>query len=300
MKKQVSLSGHLSILSAALLWSTAGILIKLLPWGSLSISCLRGLIGVVFLVVLRNVQRISGKGYIPFRMTRHNIASGVAMFLTSLLFLAANKLTTAANAIVLQYIAPILVLIYTAVSEKRWPTPLEFLLTFIVFVGCVLAFSDQLTSEGMLGNIIALLSGFAFAALILINRMEKTRPEDGQIIGCGLSFLLCLPFMLTDLSLALTPKSIGVMLLLGIFQYSTANLLFAKGIKKTEPTAASIILTMEPIMSPVWVFVALGEAPGIRALIGFLMVITAVTLQSLIPFLRRRPRPGDVQTTAVP
>ncbi len=299
MKKQTSLSGHLLILSAALLWSTAGILIKLLPWESVSIACIRGLIGVIFLTLLRFAQRITGKGYIPFRMTRHNIASGVAMFLTSLLFLEANKRTTAANAIVLQYIAPILVLIYTAISEKRRPTALEFLLTSIVFAGCVLAFSDQLTSDGMLGNIIALLSGFAFAALILINRMEKTRPEDGQIIGCGLSFLLCLPFMLTDAKLVLTPESVGVMLLLGIFQYSTANLLFAKGIKKTEPTAASIILTMEPIMSPVWVFAALGEAPGIRALIGFLMVITAITLQSLIPFLRRRPKPGNVETTAV-
>ena len=90
------------------------------------------------------------------------------------------------------------------------------------------------------------------------------------------------------------------MILLGIFQYSFANLLFARGIKKTEPTAASIILMMEPIMSPVWVFLVLGEAPGVRALIGFLMVITAVTLQSLLPFLRRRPNPGDIQTTVTP
>ena len=300
MKKQATLTGHFMILSAAILWSTAGILIKLLPWGSFSISCLRGLISAAFLIALRNVQRIGGKGYVPFRMTKHNIASGVAMFLTSLLFLAANKLTTAANAIVLQYIAPILILIYTAVSEKRWPTPMEFVLTSIVFAGCVLAFSDQLTSDGMLGNIIALLSGFAFAALVLINRQEKTRPEDGQIIGCGLSFVLCFPFLLADQNLSLKPESIGVMILLGIFQYSIANLLFAKGIKKTEPTAASIILMMEPIMSPVWVFLVLGEAPGVRALIGFLMVITAVTLQSLIPFFRRRPKPGDVQTAVAP
>ncbi len=297
MKKQSSLAGQLLILSAALLWSTAGILVKLLPWGSLSISCLRGLISVLFLISLRFIQRLTGKGYVPFRMTRHNIASGVAMFLTSVLFMAANKLTTAANAIVLQYIAPILILIYTSVTQKRWPSPVEFTLTIVVFLGCVLAFSDQLQGTGTLGNVLALLSGFAFAALILINRMEKVRPEDGQIIGCGLSFLLGLPFLLTDGSLVLTSESVGAMLLLGVFQYSIANLMFAKGIKKTEPMSASIILTMEPIMSPVWVFAVLGEVPGGRALAGFVLVIAAVTLQSLMPMISRRRKPGDVQSS---
>jgi drug/metabolite transporter (DMT)-like permease len=298
MKKQVSIRGHLQILSAALLWSTAGILVKLLPWGSLSICSLRGLLGAASLIVLRRIQHASGKGYIPFRMTKYNIASGLAMFMTSTLFMAANKLTTAANAIVLQYIAPILILIYTAVSEKRRPTLTEILLAGTVFLGCVLAFSDKLTGSGTLGNILALVSGFTFAAMILINRYEKVRPEDGQIIGCSMSFLLFMPLLFTDKSLIFTPKSIGAMLILGLFQYALANLLFAFGIKKTEPTAASILLTMEPIMSPVWVYLLLGEAPGLQALLGFVLVIAAVTFQSLLPLLRQRYRPGDVKSHA--
>jgi drug/metabolite transporter (DMT)-like permease len=297
MKKQSSLSGQLMILSAALLWSTAGILIKLIPWSGFSIASIRGLICTLALLAFRQLRRRTGR-YVPVRFTKHNIAAGVALFLTGALFMVSNKLTTAANAIVLQYIAPILILIYTAVVQKRRPTAMEISLTAVVFIGCVLAFCDKLGGTGTLGDILAIISGFTFAALIVINRMEKTQPEDGQIIGCALSFICCLPFVFTDSKLIITWESVGAMLALGLIQYSLANILFGKGIKKTEPVTASIILTMEPIMNPVWVFLLQGEAPGALALVGFVLVVTAVTLQSLLPFLRRRPQPGDVQSTA--
>lgn len=285
------------ILSSALLWSTAGILIKLIPWSGFSIASVRGLICALVLLALRRLRCKTGV-YVPVRFTKHNIAAGLALFSTGILFMVSNKLTTAANAIVLQYIAPILILIYTSVVQKRKPTFLEITLTAVVFIGCVLAFADKLGGSGTLGDILAIISGFTFAALIVINRMEKTQPEDGQIIGCGLSFICCLPFLFTDSNLVITWESVGAMLALGLIQYSLANILFAKGIKRTEPVTASIILTMEPIMNPVWVFLLLGEAPGALALAGFALVVTAVTLQSLLPVLRRRPRPGDVQSTA--
>jgi len=208
-----------------------------------------------------------------------------------------KKPPTAVKAIVLQYIGSILSLIYTAVVQKRRPTAMEISLTAVVFIGCVLAFCDKLGGSGTLGDILAIISGFTFAALIVINRMEKTQPEDGQIIGCALSFICCLPFIFSDSKLIITWESVGAMLALGLIQYSLANILFGKGIKKTEPVTASIILTMEPIMNPVWVFLLQGEAPGALALVGFVLVLTAVTLQSLLPFLPRRPRPGDVQST---
>ena len=297
MKKQASLKGNLVILTTALLWSTAGVCVKFIPWSSFSIASIRGLIATLALLGLRQLKRKSGS-YAPVRFTRYNIAAGVAMFLTSTLFLASNKLTTAANAIVLQYIAPILILLYTAIVQKRRPSFVEITLTAVVFLGCVLAFSDKLGGNGTLGDILALLSGVTFAALIIISRMEKTQAEDGQIIGCGLSFVCCLPLMLTDSKLAFTLESVGAMLFLGLIQYSLANFLFARGVKLTEPMAASIILTMEPIMSPVWVLLAFGEAPGVQALLGFVLVIAGVTLHTLLPFMVRKARPGDVQSTA--
>jgi drug/metabolite transporter (DMT)-like permease len=288
MKKQSSLFGSFQILSAALLWSTAGICVKLIPWGSFSIACIRGIICASVLFSMRFYRRKTGRGYAPVRFSRQNILAGAAMFLTGTMFMMSNKLTTAANAIVLQYIAPILVLLYTVLVEKRRPTAWDVLLTMTVFLGCVLAFSDQLSSDGVLGNILALISGFTFAAMIVLNRREGTVPEDGQIIGCGMTFFCCLPFAFTDNSFVVTPVSVGAMLFLGLFQYSLGNILFARGVKKTEPTAASIILTMEPIMSPVWVFLVKGEAPGLNGILGLALVVAAVTLHSLLPYLRKR------------
>ena len=296
MKKRLGIEGNLIMLSTALLWSTGGVLIKFIPWGSLTIASLRGLISVTILLAIRLVRLRRGTAK-KLRFTRYNVAAGAAMFATSSLFLAANKLTTAANAIVLQYIAPILILLYTALVQKRRPTKAEILLTALVFLGCVLAFSDRLGGSGTLGDVLALLSGVTFAALILLSQKKETNAEDGQIIGCGLSFLCYLPFLFTDTSLAFDPASVGAMLALGVLQYTLASILFAKGVKMTHPVAASIILTAEPIMNPVWVFLFLGELPGALAIAGFVLVISAVTLQSLIPLLRR-PRPGDIEPIA--
>jgi drug/metabolite transporter (DMT)-like permease len=296
LKKRLGIEGNLIILATALLWSTGGVLIKFIPWSSLSITSLRGLISVTILLLLRLFRRRRGEAQ-RLRFTRYNVAAGAAMFATSALFLAANKLTTAANAIVLQYIAPILILLYTALVQKRKPTKAEILLTILVFVGCVLAFSDKLGGKSLLGDTLALLSGFSFAALILLSQKKETQAEDGQIIGCGMSFVFCLPFLLTDKTVTFAPESVGAMLALGVLQYSLASILFAKDVKMTHPVAASIILTAEPIMNPIWVFLFLGELPGTLAIIGFVLVISAVTLQSLIPILRK-PKPGDVEPIA--
>ncbi|MBN1776830.1 MAG: EamA family transporter [Clostridiales bacterium] len=293
MKKRFGIEGNLIILATALLWSTGGVLIKFIPWSSLSIASIRGLISVTILLLIRLLRRCGGKAQ-PVRFTRYNVAAGAAMFSTSALFLAANKLTTAANAIVLQYIAPILVLLYTALVQKRKPTKAEILLTVLVFFGCALAFSDKFGGSNLLGDSLAVLSGFTFAALILLSRHEQTQAEDGQIIGCGMSFIFCLPFLLTDTTLSFTPANVGAMLALGLLQYTLPSILFAKGVKMTHPVAASVILTAEPIMNPVWVFLFLHELPGPRAIVGFVLVISAVTLQSLIPILRK-PKPGYVE-----
>lgn len=294
MKKRLGIEGNLIILATALLWSTGGVLIKYIPWGTLSIASLRGFISVTILLAIRWFRHRGGKAR-PLRFSRYNVAAGAAMFATSALFLSANKLTTAANAIVLQYIAPILILLYTALVQKRKPTKAEAGLTILVFLGCALAFSDKFGSgANLLGDTLALLSGFTFAALILLSQHQETQAEDGQIIGCGMSFLFCLPFLLTDASVSFVPANVLAMLALGVLQYTLPSILFAKGVKMTNPVAASVILTAEPIMNPVWVFLFLGELPGTLAIIGFVLVISAVTLQSFIPILRK-PKPGDVE-----
>ncbi len=295
--KRSSLAGPILVLCTAVLWSTAGICVKLLPWSPLSISCARGLVSAITVLLLRMIRLPGQEKWRRFVWNKHTLLCATAMFATSMLFVVANKLTTAANAIVLQYIAPILILLYGIFIEKKRPSRLEILLTAVVFGGCTLAFVDQLGGGSLLGNVLALLSGGTFATQILLSRHPRTSPEDAQLLGCSMSFVLLLPFLCTDPTFVLNRQTLGVILVLGVFQYGLASFLFAKGIRRVEPVAASLILTIEPIFNPVWVFVFVGELPGPLALIGFVCVVGAVTLYTLLPLLRSR-RTADMHERA--
>lgn len=281
---RLKIPGKIFILLTALLWSTAGLCVKLLPWSALSITCVRGLLCGLLLLSVRLFKHPSQ----PVRFTKNNLTAGLCMFLTSSLYVMAIKLTTAANAIVLQYIAPIVVLLYTIFVERKRPSGVEILLTVIVFAGCVLTFLSKLEMGGMVGNLLALLSGFALAGQILVNRKPDTVQQDGLLIGCGMSFVTFLPFLVTDAGFTVTPATVGIGLFLGLVQYGLANLCFAKGIRTTDAISASLLFTIEPILAPVWVFLSIGEAPAGTAVIGFLCVISAVTVHNIYPMLVKK------------
>ncbi|NMA08373.1 MAG: EamA family transporter [Clostridiales bacterium] len=266
--------GNVYIILAALLWSTAGVCVKYIPWSAYSIACFRSICGAItFCIVMR-------KPHITFN--RWNIAGALAMFLTGVLYMSAIKLTTAANAIVLQYTAPILIILYNTIFEHRKPSRLDLIITACVIAGCVLAFSDQLEGGGMLGNLLALASGVTFAGLMIINRKPQTDAMESQLLGNLLSVFILMPFLLTDRAVVFDWRIIGAALFLGFFQYGLAHVCFGIGIKRTEPVTASIISTLEPICSPLWVFLLLGEKPGTLALIGFAIVLSATAVYNIL------------------
>ena len=276
--------GTAFILAAALLWSTAGVCVKFIPWSGYSISCFRSICGAILFCVY---MLCSGEHRIHLHFTKWNIAGALAMFLTGITYMNAIKLTTAANAIVLQYTAPVIIIFYEMLVEHKKPSKLDLITVFCVFVGCVLAFSDQLEGGGLLGNILALCSGFTFAGLMVINRKPQTDAMESQLLGNLFSAVFLLPFLLTDKAVvfdqaAWTSLVIPVALFLGFFQYGSAHLCFGFGIKRTEPVSASIIATLEPICSPLWVFLILGEQPGTMALIGFVIVIASTAVYNVL------------------
>ena len=265
-----ALPGNLFIIAAALLWSLAGVCVKFIPWSAYSIACFRSICGaLVFCIVMR-------RPHITFY--RWNIAGALSMFLTGVLYMSAIKLTTAANAIVLQYTAPVIIILYSAIVEKKKPSRLDLIVTACVLAGCVLAFSDRLEGGGMLGNLLALASGVTFAGLMVINRRLETDAMESQLLGNLFSVVLLMPFLLTDRTVTWDPKVIAVALFLGFFQYGLAHVCFGIGIKRTEPVSASIIATLEPICSPLWVFLFLGEQPGTMALVGFAVVLVSTKI----------------------
>ena len=188
----------------------------------------------------------------------------------------------------LQYIAPILVLLFMVLFRHRKVRLSEVLITLAVFLGVVLSFADSLDPTRVVGNVLGLLSGFTFAGQIIVMSREGTDTMDSLILSCILSFLVAFPFVFGDPNLVLDVKNIFWVIVLGVFQYGTANALFGYGIRRMDNVEASLLLTIEPVFNPIPVALLLGERMGTLAVLGSVIVIFFVTLYGLLPTLRER------------
>ena len=264
--------GPLLIVMTAVLWSTAGVLIKLVPWNAMTIVGLRSFFAAVVMAVYMRRPRIT--------FSKPVILGGLSMSVTMVLFLFANKLTTAANAIVLQYTSPIFVILLSALMLRQRPKALDIAAVAVVFGGVMLFFIDQLRADALLGNILAVLSGVTFAGVFLANKMPGARPEEATLLGYLINIVISIPFIVTNVTAEAVPwLAVTVM---GVFQLGVAYVLFSIGIKTTPPLAASLIAVIEPLLSPVWVMLATGEKPGPFAVAGGVIVVAAVVAYNAI------------------
>ena len=272
--------GRLLIISTALLWGLAGVCVKSIPWNSFSIMAARCAVGVIMLGLFKKSFRI--------RSNRQTLLGAIMMSLTGLLYMSSIKLTTAATAIVLQYIAPILVFLYSVFFQKVRPKLSEALIVLAVFGGCALSFADQLDASHVLGNLLGLLSGVTFAGQIIIFSDPSADSNEGMYLSNVISLLVCFPFWFFDKNLAFTKEAVFWIIILGVFQYGLANFCFAKGVQKLNKVETSLLLTIEPIFNPIPVWIVTGEKPGQLAMAGFVVVIAGVTLYSLLPVIEKR------------
>lgn len=266
--------GRILIVLTALLWGLAGVCVKSISWGSMSIMFVRSLISLVLLFTVKRSFKVV--------LSRTNFLGAALMSATGLLYVEAIKLTTAGTAIVLQYIAPILVLLFSVIFRKRKISITEIIITVAVFLGCVLSFADNMDIGGTLGNIFGLLSGFTFAGQIIVLNDKKSESDDCLILSNIISLFFSLPFLFFDNNISLDYKNVFWLLILGVFQYGLANVLFSKGIKKLDSVEVSLLLTLEPIFNPIPVAIICGEKMGRLAVTGFIIVIFFVTLYGIL------------------
>ena len=281
-------AGRAILVITAICWGLAGVCVKQISWGPMPQICARSIIALIMLVIAK--RRLgpgdAGESSHRLQISKINILGAIASCATGMLYVMAIKKTTAGTAIVLQYIAPILVFLFAVLFRQRRARLSEVVITAAVFAGVFLSFFDQLDATHVWGNLLALLSGFTFATQIIIQSDRKASPGDSLIISCMLSFLFALPFTVADLSagkMELSTQNIVWVLILGIFQYGLANVLFSVGIRKVEKVEASLILTIEPIFNPIPVWLIYGEKMGVLAIIGAVIVIAGVTLYGLLP-----------------
>lgn len=266
----------LLLVLTAILWSFGGLLIKLVDWNPMAIAGMRSAIAALMILAL--IRKLS------FNFSFAQIAGTIAYAGTVIMFVWANKLTTAANAILLQYTAPIYVAILGAWLLKERVRPSDWATIAMVLGGMVLFFLDDLEAGSLLGNILAVLSGLSFAVTILCLRSQKAAtPLLTVFWGNVLTAVIGLPFMFSSMPGA---SSWLGLLLLGIFQLGLSYIFYTIAIKKVTALEATLIPVIEPLLNPVFVLIGMGEIPGPWSLAGGAIVLVSVTLRCVYAVLK--------------
>ena len=265
----------LQMLLCATLWSIAGILFKLIPWNGFAVAGMRSLIAGITIYVC---MRVMGLQYI---LNKKTLIAGFFSGCTYLCFTVANKLTTSANAIVLQFTSPIFIIIYSALFFGRTPRKQDVAVVLATLFGISLFFFDQLKPGYLTGNFIAIAAGMFMAGMyVSVGEIEEAERFSGILNGQALTFLAGFPvFLLTKPPL--TPTAVTALLILGVFQLGLSYVLYVKASRYCPPLACCLLGAVEPLLNPVWVFLFNGEKPGVFALLGAVVVITSITLWSI-------------------
>ena len=272
------------ILFAVLLWSTGGLFIKLTTLDAFAVNCGRSLFAAITVAVFTYRKGL--------KLDRFTLLSAFLYAGTLTSFVYANKTTTAANAIFLQYTAPIYILILSPLILKekfRFP---DLITVFICLAGMSLFFledtgatANNLASNVFAGNIAALLSGVFFGLYFILLRHPRTLENRNPALSVFYGNILIVLFMLPLLAQnppAPTFNDISAILFLGIFQIGIAYVLFTKGVAEgVRPLDASIIGFVEPLLNPVWVFLFAGEKPSNWAILGGAIIITAIAAHTI-------------------
>ncbi|MFA5575730.1 MAG: DMT family transporter [Tissierellaceae bacterium] len=257
---------------AATLLSTGGILLKFIDMHPMAIASSRGIFSVVLVwIYLRKPKFTFSKPQILGAISYSGMVTG---------FILANKLTTAANAVLLQFTAPIWVAILGVwiLKEKiRWYDGLSIV---IVSLGMILFFIDDVGGGSLAGNLVAVLSGVALAGSTIGMRMQKDgSPVETTLLGHMITVLIGLPFLLQA---SFTAQNIIGIFLLGVFQLGISYILYALAIKHLTALESILIMFLEPILNPIWVIIFYGEKPSIYTLIGGIIVIATLATRSVI------------------
>ena len=260
--------GIFCVLMAAVLFSIGGLCIKLVPWSPLAINGTRNLISAILIGIY-------------LKVTHHKIVinpavlfGAVCMAATTTLFTIANKLTTAANTIVLQFTAPVFVILLMWIFFKESPMRVDIIASVIVFIGIICFFIDGLSTGYMLGNVIAVLSGIGYAGVFMMNSFEKSDSLSSIFLGQSLSAVTCVWFVFgeTDFGAA----AIGGIVALGVFQLALAYIFMAKGLDEVPAVTASLTTAIEPILNPLLVAVFYHETVTPLSFVGAVIVIAAI------------------------
>ena len=265
--------GALQVALAAISWSFAGALSKTLPWNSFTINGVRSLVAAALLAFARGGVRV--------KLTKGTLLGAAGTALTGILYMVAVKLTTSANAIVLQYAMPAFVILFSWIFYGQKPGKKQVIIAVCIMAGVVLCSWEGLAGGNVLGDAIALMAAVTFSLVFFCARMPGADPRDYSYLG----MVFCAPFALNacfDPGVTanpvhwLTAAALGLCLAGGYFFIS-------KSMSNVSPVSAALLSNLEPILNPVWAFLLVGERPGPLTVVGACIVLAAATVYALTP-----------------
>ncbi|MEN6500286.1 MAG: DMT family transporter [Rectinema sp.] len=284
------IKGIMAMAATAVCWSLSGLFIKLVDWPPVTIAGGRSLIAALFILAVVRRPKLN--------FGRNQIIAAVAYSFTMLLFVYANKHTTSANAILLQYGSPVYVMILSGAMLGERPLPEQIGALVAIVVGMGLFFVDSLSMGHLAGDIAAVAAGVTFAVHILFMRRQKEgSPIESLLLGHGLTAIVALGISLFFPAPVMNAKSIASIFGLGIVQIGLAAVFFSFAIKRISAIQSSLIAVIEPALNPLWVFLAIGEKPTGLAIVGGGIIIAAVVVSSVIS-ISRGARVSDKEAAA--
>jgi len=273
--------GIIALAVTAFCWSLAGLFIKLVDWHPFAIAFGRSTVAAVFLLLVARKPRFT------FSFAQWGAALGNAG--TMMLFVYANKNTTSANSILLQYGAPIYTGILGAYLLKERPRLEHWLGFAAVAGGMALFFVGDIGGGTFRGDLAAILSGVTLAFYFIFMRMQKDgSPLESNILAHLVTAAICLGVSLFLPLPVISAKALAAIAVLGVFQVGLGAVFFSWGIKRVSAVEGILIVGLEPVFNPLWVFLVIGERPGANALAGGTVIFLAVIIVSLVSATRVR------------
>jgi drug/metabolite transporter (DMT)-like permease len=267
-------AGRLLIVTTALLWSLAGVFIKFLDLPPLTIVFYRSVFAaLVFTPFLRRKD---------WRIDRPILISVISYTAAISAFVSANKLTTAANAIVLQYTAPLFVFLFSGLVLGEKISRLNGFTLAASMIGVAIIFLGSAGQPDMAGVLLALLSGVLFAAYMI--NLRKTQAVS-PVYLTWINNLVCalLLLLVVKSQLGLTSTQLGIVAVMGAVQLGLPYFLFSKGLQTVPLQEASLIALIEPVLNPLWVALTVGEIPSFATLAGGGLIVVALAVRYLWP-----------------
>lgn len=262
------------MLISAVLFSFGGLFVKVCSWSPMSMNAFRNVFAAAVIYAYFKTC-----GY-KFKINAAVLLGGAAYAVTNIFFVAATKLTTAANAIVLQFTVPIFIILFSWIFLKQRPQKRDVAACAFVFFGIILFFIDGLSAGNNFGNMLALISGISYAAVFMLKSFPQSDTYSPILAGQIMCIIAGFPFIFKETDFS--AFTVSIIALQGIVQVGLAFIFFIKGIEHTPAVTAAIISTIEPVINPIWVALFYGETISPVSFVGAAVVVMSVAVYNIL------------------